>query len=113
MSKRFCIRGHDTELVGRYVNGACKTCDKMGKQGRLTRVKRYECLPIAPLMAIMGARGITIKSLGNTLSREFHRWKKIGSLPVMAADRIACDTLGLHPSEIWGSAWFDITEEVA
>ena len=38
--KRFCKRGHDTQIVGRTVNKACRTCER--KRGARVARRRYK-----------------------------------------------------------------------
>lgn len=44
MPKRYCIRGHDTEIVGR-VQRMCRECRRLGDraryQRRQTKARRY------------------------------------------------------------------------
>jgi len=44
-----------------------------------------------------------------TLKRAYHRAKERGHLEVHAADRLAVEWLGIHPSEVWAD-WFELAE---
>jgi hypothetical protein len=113
--KEFCLRGHDTSVTGRRThNGGCIECELLRKHGVYVPVI-YDRLPIRPLVVVLAARSISTKSLGPSLGRQYLRWKKLGYIPVMSADKIACDIVGVHPFDIWGALWLDPkpTEEVA
>ena len=57
-------------------------------------------------VAVAELRIDDIAALCSVDSRTVSRWKAEQRLPTMTADRVAC-ALGLHPSAIWGRAWFE------
>ena len=38
-------------------------------------------------------------------AKTWQKYRTLGEIPVMAADRMAC-AMGLHPAEIWGEDWW-------
>jgi hypothetical protein len=64
-------------------------------------------LPLEPLADIIHRRGLTFSSFGEAGSRSLHRYQSRG-LTYVAADEWAC-RLGMHPLEIWGSAFDEVS----
>ena len=117
--KRFCIRGHDTAIVGRHTNGGCRQCrrqrEREVQRDRARGIERVSLasvrVPFAPLEAWLLACG-SPEIYGHNLSRAFYRWRTTG-VPLMTADRVCCEMLGVHPHAVWGDAWFTFGEETA
>ena len=65
----------------------------------------YRCLPFGPLEAYVARRG-PAKSLGLP-ERSWWRWRSKGRLAIDQAEDIA-DLLGVHPFDIWGSAYYEV-----
>lgn len=61
-----------------------------------------------------GTRDAGLASLGWThrtwQNRAYMRGQQKGIVAYSAADRLACD-LGMHPAEIWGEAWWELSVE--
>ena len=104
--QRYCKRGHDTEMFGRYKNSRCKECSRTIPATPSDTLPR---LSFGPLEAAMRQRGITAASLGDAGQRAYHRWRHVG-VPVYAGDEVAC-RLGLHPTQIWGAEFMNIGME--
>jgi hypothetical protein len=109
--KQFCIRGHDTHVVGRNrSNQCCSECDRLRKRGDIPPPDAAARLPVEPLKKIMERRGITAHSYGAGLSEQISRFRKWG-LAVDLADEWAC-RLDLHPFDVWGPDWDRACEEL-
>lgn len=67
-------------------------------------------LPLEPLVRFVGL-GESSGLLAEALRRNASTLRKyrISGIPEQEADNIAID-LGVHPSAIWGDAWFAIAE---
>lgn len=79
--------------------------------------------PIEPLLEIVDMRlGTDVDAAGipqNCVRKRaevlgisagsFHRWMKMGTIGVDAADRAAVH-LGFHPVQVWGDLWFEMLE---
>ena len=109
--QRFCKRGHDTEVYGRYANSRCKECARTIPP--VPSNVNQPRLAFAPLAAVMRERGITVASLGENTGRQYYRWRH-GGVPLYAGDEVAC-RIGLHPTQIWGAAFLEagMEEETA
>jgi hypothetical protein len=62
-------------------------------------------LPFAPLFAASGAE--SVRAFARMVDRHeslVGRWARQGAVTLWTADRLAT-RLGLHPSEVWGTAW--------
>jgi hypothetical protein len=104
--KRFCIRGHDTD-VGRYPSsGRCKECGRMAHRATLKPLGPR--LPFAPLGEWMKAKDLSISSFGHNEARMLHRYQHRG-MTAQAADEWAC-RIGLHPFQVWGLDWFSFDQ---
>jgi hypothetical protein len=107
-TKRFCLRGHDTLVVGRWPNSGCRECATLRDRGEIP-VGHH--IPFGPLEERLLAGG-SAKSYGPNLDRYIYRWRARG-IPFYTADRVCCEVLGLHPSQVYGDAWFSFGEESA
>jgi hypothetical protein len=107
-TKRFCLRGHDTSIKGRRVNGGCRECAVMRDRGEIAPVASVP-IPFAPLEAWLLACG-SPQIFGDNIARYFYRWRDRG-IPLYTADRICCEILGVHPHQVFGDAWFSFGEE--
>ena len=65
-------------------------------------------VPAWPLIRHVRASGVDMPQCA-TLKRAYHRAKERGHLEVHAADRLAVEWLGIHPSEVWAD-WFELAE---
>jgi hypothetical protein len=59
----------------------------------------------APLEAALVAREIHPTHIINP--RTVVRWRRNGTLPISSADVICCDVLGVHPTAVYGMAWYE------
>lgn len=111
---RFCIRGHDTDIVGRRTRGNCRACENEAARNRHKHLRRRkpnpekpldrEYLPIGPLADWIAELtiGTALENvIGSNDARSYHRAKKSGRITVLTADRIVT-SLGAHPTQVWG-----------
>ena len=104
--KQYCLNGHDTFEVGRTSSGSCRVCQRAQNRsytrGEITP-KRQTRVAWAPLEERLNAAGVKWNQRVSAASRR--QYQKHG-LPVLLADSLAVDLLHVHPTAIWGSAWF-------
>lgn len=80
--------------------------------------RRGPRLPLAPLLAIVEARGgyaacaPDARGHRETLDRAWERAKAEGAVTFDAADRLAIRLLGLHPMLVWGEDWLATPDRV-
>lgn len=95
----------------------------MSEETELLTDRTQEYLPVAPLQNLVdrimternryfGAEDDTnLETLiGKTLAARYYRGLSSGRVQILAADEIACG-LGMHPTEIWGEAWWNPSYE--
>jgi hypothetical protein len=122
-AKQFCLRGHDTHVVGRNSQGRCVACRQ--KTNRKANLKytlthsRYRDrkspwprqrgdeprLSFEPLKMVLDHLEL-LSSIDCTVRK---RWSERG-VPVSTVDHICCTMLLRHPSEVYGPEWFEIEE---
>lgn len=68
----------------------------------------YQYLPMQPLLDWIGGRPLSDFGWDHRgwQSATFRHRRRIGTITVEQADRLAC-SLGLHPVEIWHEEWWD------
>lgn len=114
-----CLNGHDKDVTG--VGGKaryCKMCKRNSSRASAQRFRAHSgqvmwkcgALPMEPLVDFLNIRNASINSLPTTLGRAYHRSVVRGSCTFNIGDSIAIH-FGVHPSAIWGSAWFAEAEE--
>jgi|694.fasta_scaffold11854_10 hypothetical protein len=71
-------------------------------------------LPLEPLLQQHQHLSINqaLKNLGINHG-QFYQWRKYGGITLWAADKIAINKLGVHPSAVWGDLWWDAPNEEA
>jgi hypothetical protein len=67
-------------------------------------------IPIEPLRKHLSDTGAPHRVLSKKHSTAYYRGKRRGGLSIWTADAIAC-ALGKHPFEIWGPAWYELTDK--
>jgi hypothetical protein len=97
-----CKRGHDKDKVGTNGVGRCCECRREYDAGRRDYVDG-PTLPYEDYAAFIKIRGINAYDAGSSGSM-VKRWRERG-VPFATADTLAVK-LGVHPSAIWGDAWF-------
>jgi hypothetical protein len=65
-------------------------------------------VPFAPIDAWLCV--IPLSWWGDAVARGAYRWRAEG-VPLFTADRICCEVLGVHPAQVYGSAWFTFGDE--
>lgn len=61
-NKQFCLRGHDTHVVGRYTDGRCKQC-KAEQKAREDILNRVAPEYVPDLLPLRRSRGHTAEEL--------------------------------------------------
>lgn len=110
--QRFCYRGHDTDVVGRAMNGNCKGCKRERNAARMKAryVREYVpsvqaiLVPTEPLRVFLATRHRSVNDTFD-VGTNYNRYAYRPLLSMRVADEIAC-SLGVHPYEIWGWDWF-------
>ena len=70
-----------------------------------------ETLPAAPLLTAIGDTDLNTLCRGDeNFRRAIHRAKADGRITVTQADRICVEVLHVHPADIWGDAWYAVSE---
>jgi hypothetical protein len=117
--KQFCLRGHDTYVVGRNSQGRCVACRQMTNRkanrkyslthGRYRdrkspwprQLRDEPRLAFEPLKMVLDRLEL-LSSIDCTVRK---RWAARG-VPVSTVDHICCTMLLRHPSEVYGEDWW-------
>lgn len=71
---------------------------------------RTACLPAEPLGHCLADR-VDPFAGHKALEKAWDRARRAGHLTHVAADKIACRILGVHPAAVWGEAWWTPDDE--
>lgn len=75
------------------------------------RADRSSNLPLRPLMEAMGLPGVSEFASAVGITRfTVYRWLEIG-ITIWKADELAIKFAGLHPVNVWGSAFSSVGSE--